>query len=46
MEIRQLRYFLNIAQTEHLATSAENLFVSQSTLSHGLRQLEDGNPTL
>ena len=40
-DIRQLRYFLNIAQTEHLTTSAENLFVSQSTLSHGLRQLED-----
>jgi LysR family cyn operon transcriptional activator len=38
-EIRQLRYFLNIAQTEHLTTSAENLFVSQSTLSHGLLQL-------
>jgi len=41
MEIRQLRYFLNIAQTEHLTLSSENLFVSQSTLSHGLRQLED-----
>ena len=40
MEIRQLRYFLEIAQTEHLTQSAENLFVTQSTLSHGLRQLE------
>jgi LysR family cyn operon transcriptional activator len=40
MEIRQLRYFLDIAQTEHLTQSAKNLFVTQSTLSHGLRQLE------
>lgn len=40
MDIRQLRYFLDIAQTEHLTQSAENLFVTQSTLSHGLRQLE------
>lgn len=41
MEIRQLRYFLDIAQTDHLTQSARNLFVTQSTLSHGLRQLED-----
>jgi LysR family cyn operon transcriptional activator len=40
MEIRQLRYFLDIAQTEHLTLSAQNLFVTQSTISHGLRQLE------
>jgi len=40
MEIRQLRYFLDIAQTENLTQSAGNLFVTQSTLSHGLRQLE------
>lgn len=41
MEIRQLRYFLDIAQTEHLTQSAQNLFVTPSTLSHGLRQLEE-----
>lgn len=41
MEIRQLRYFLDIARTEHLTLSAQNLFVTQSTLSHGLRQLEE-----
>jgi LysR family cyn operon transcriptional activator len=40
MEIRQLRYFLDIARTEHLTLSAGNLFVTQSTLSHGIRQLE------
>ena len=41
MEIRHLRYFLDIAHTEHLTLSAQNLFVTQSTLSHGLRQLEE-----
>ncbi|MBO9514843.1 MAG: transcriptional regulator CynR [Variovorax sp.] len=41
MELRQLRYFVDLAKTEHLTTSAKNLFVTQSTLSHGLRQLED-----
>ncbi|MDR2334384.1 MAG: transcriptional regulator CynR [Burkholderiaceae bacterium] len=40
MELRQLRYFLSVAETEHLTQSAEALFVTQSTLSHGLRQLE------
>jgi LysR family cyn operon transcriptional activator len=41
MEIRQLRYFLEIARTEHLTQSARSLFVTQSTISHSLRQLED-----
>ena len=41
MEIRQLRYFLDIARTEHLTESARNLFVTQSTVSHSLRQLEE-----
>lgn len=41
MEIRQLRYFLEIARSEHLTASARNLFVTQSTLSHSLRLLED-----
>lgn len=40
MELRQLRYFLSVADTEHLTQSAQALFVTQSTLSHGLRQLE------
>ncbi|MES2186353.1 MAG: LysR substrate-binding domain-containing protein [Pseudomonadota bacterium] len=40
MELRQLRYFLHVAETEHLTQSAEALYVTQSTLSHGLRQLE------
>lgn len=41
MELRQLRYFLSLAEAEHLTQSAQNLFITQSTLSHGLRQLED-----
>lgn len=41
MQTRQLRYFLDIAETQHLTQSAQNLFVTQSTLSHGLRQLEE-----
>lgn len=41
MEIRQLRYFLSVAETEHLTRSADALHVTQSTLSHGLRQLEE-----
>jgi LysR family cyn operon transcriptional activator len=41
MEIRQLRYFLSVADTEHLTQSAQALFVTQSTLSHGLKQLEE-----
>ena len=44
MELRQLRYFLSVAETEHLTRSADALFVTQSTLSHGLRQLEADEP--
>ena len=40
MELRQRRYFLSVAETEHLTQSAQALCVTQSTLSHGLRQLE------
>jgi len=41
MELRQLRYFLEITKTGHLTTAAKQLFVTQSTLSHGLRQIEE-----
>lgn len=41
MEVRQLRYFLAIARTEHLTEAARELFVTQSTVSHSLRQLEE-----
>ena len=40
MMLRQLQYFLDLAETEHLTKSANNLFVTQSTISHGITQLE------
>ena len=40
MMLRQLQYFLELAETEHLTKSANNLFVTPSTISHGITQLE------
>jgi LysR family cyn operon transcriptional activator len=40
IELRHLRYFLAIAKFQHLTKAAESLFVTQSTLSHQLKQLE------
>jgi LysR family transcriptional regulator, cyn operon transcriptional activator len=40
MELRHLRYFLAIVGTSHMAKAAEQMFVTQSTLSHQLAQLE------
>ena len=41
MDLRQLRYFLDLCETEHLTRSAAHLCITQSTLSHALKQLED-----
>ncbi|MDO5624318.1 MAG: LysR substrate-binding domain-containing protein [Pseudomonadota bacterium] len=41
METRHLRYFLDLCETEHLTRSAAHLCITQSTLSHAIRQLED-----
>lgn len=41
MELRQLRYFLEAARQEHVTRAAQTLHVTQSTLSHQLRQLEE-----
>ncbi len=41
MLLRQLQYFLDLAETEHLTKTASNLFVTQSTISHGISQLEN-----
>ncbi len=41
MELRQLRYFLDLVETQHLTRSADRLFVTQSTISHALKLLED-----
>lgn len=41
MEIRTLRYFLAVAREENMSKAAENLHVTQPTLSKALRSLED-----
>ena len=38
--LRQLRYFLTLAETLHFTRAAQACFVSQSTLSAGLKELE------
>lgn len=41
MELRHLRYFTVLAGTLNFTRAAERLHVTQSTLSHQIRQLED-----
>ncbi len=41
MELRQLRYFVAIADCGSLTKAAEKVFVAQSALSHQMAQLED-----
>lgn len=40
MELRQLRYFVKTAETLNFSEAARGLFVTQSTLSQQIRQLE------
>ena len=41
MEIRQLKYFVRMAQTLNFSEAARSLYVSQSTLSQQIKALED-----
>ena len=41
MELRQLKYFLRLAETLNFSTAAKDLFITQSTLSHQIQQLEN-----
>jgi LysR family cyn operon transcriptional activator len=41
MELRHLRYFIALAGTLNFTRAAEQLHVTQSTLSHQIRQLEE-----
>ena len=40
MELRQLRYFIGIAETENFGEAARNLHIAQSALSRQIAALE------
>jgi LysR family cyn operon transcriptional activator len=46
MELRHVRYFDAVAETLNFTRAAERLHVTQSTLSHQIRQMEDELGTL
>ena len=41
MELRQLKYFAKVAETLNFSMAAKELFITQSTLSHQILQLEN-----
>lgn len=41
MELRQLRYFIEVAEREHMTEAAENLNVAQSAVSYQMTKLEE-----
>lgn len=48
LDIRQLRYFIEVANTRNFSAAARNLFITQPALSYTIKQLEDelGQPLL
>lgn len=40
MELRQLRYFLKAAETLNFTDAAKQMYITQSTLSQQIKQLE------
>lgn len=41
MELRQLKYFREVAERQHVTRAAEKLFVSESAISRAVTQLEE-----
>ena len=46
MELRQLKYFIKAAELSNFTEAANTLYISQSTLSQQIKQLEDELETL
>lgn len=41
MELTQIRYFLEVADTKHMTNSAKNLHITQPALTQAIRRLEE-----
>ena len=41
MELRQLRYFVEVAEREHVSEAAVHLHIAQSAVSRQISKLED-----